>query len=319
MSLPLRNKTAIITGASGGIGLAIAKTLARAGASTLLVARDPMALAAAARAINNELDNHGPDKPPVPGGRFPSLGGGRAVAFPGDVSRPEMWAALVARHFRAHIPVRDGDAPFKPFAPMPLGPFAPVPPSLASSSSSSTSSSENNNPTTTTTNEDDDAPPSQEDNTTATTTTTANDDGILIKGFSPRPDILVNAAGISQTSLLHKTSLEDIDALLATNLRGVVLGCRAMGELMIRRPRAERVDGGVSVVNVASVMATHGQRGASVYAASKAGILGEFFFLSFFIYICVCVCVIHICDDALVLLITSKLPHTSSGSLLWHT
>jgi NAD(P)-dependent dehydrogenase (short-subunit alcohol dehydrogenase family) len=85
-------------------------------------------------------------------------------------------------------------------------------------------------------------------------------------------DVLVNAAGVSQASLLVKTSPLEVEAILNTNLRSAVLGCRMVGRQMMRRARAERP--GCSIINVSSVMAMRGGTGASVYAASKAGILG---------------------------------------------
>lgn len=86
-------------------------------------------------------------------------------------------------------------------------------------------------------------------------------------------DVLVNVAGVSQSSLLVKTSPLEIESILNTNLRSTVLGCRAIGKLMMKRARAERP--GCSIINVSSVMAMRGGVGASVYAASKAGILGK--------------------------------------------
>lgn len=85
-------------------------------------------------------------------------------------------------------------------------------------------------------------------------------------------DVLVNAAGVSQASLLVKTSPLEVEDILNTNLRSAVLGCRVVGRQMMRRARAERP--GCSIINVSSVMAMRGGTGASVYAASKAGILG---------------------------------------------
>ncbi|KAH7039979.1 uncharacterized protein B0I36DRAFT_235427 [Microdochium trichocladiopsis] len=80
-------------------------------------------------------------------------------------------------------------------------------------------------------------------------------------------DILVNAAGVSQNSLLSSTSADDVQALLDINLRGTILGCQAV------LPRMTRRKSGV-IVNVSSLLATKGGKGASVYAASKAGIIG---------------------------------------------
>jgi len=50
----LKDKTALVIGASRGIGLAIARELARAGAHTILAARNLSALETEARAIKNE-------------------------------------------------------------------------------------------------------------------------------------------------------------------------------------------------------------------------------------------------------------------------
>ncbi|KAI3397042.1 hypothetical protein diail_11278 [Diaporthe ilicicola] len=86
-------------------------------------------------------------------------------------------------------------------------------------------------------------------------------------------DILVNAAGVSQNSLLARTAVSDIDAILDTNLRAAVLASKLVGKQMMRRDAAARR--GCSIINVSSVMASKGGAGASVYAASKAGLLGE--------------------------------------------
>lgn len=86
-------------------------------------------------------------------------------------------------------------------------------------------------------------------------------------------DILVNAAGMSQNSLLARTAGSDITAILETNLRSAALASKIVGKQMMRRDAAARQ--GCSIINVSSVMASRGGAGASVYAASKAGLLGE--------------------------------------------
>ena len=61
-----------------------------------------------------------------------------------------------------------------------------------------------------------------------------------------------------------------MDALLAANLRSVMLGCKVVGKEMARR-RA-----GGCIINVSSLLAHRPAVGTAVYAAAKAGQLGEF-------------------------------------------
>ncbi|HKI58447.1 MAG TPA: SDR family oxidoreductase [Trueperaceae bacterium] len=77
MDLGLKGKTALVTGASKGIGLAVAQALAAEGARVALVSRDREALAAAAEGIGRA--------------------GGEAVAIPGDVSKAEDVERVVAK------------------------------------------------------------------------------------------------------------------------------------------------------------------------------------------------------------------------------
>jgi NAD(P)-dependent dehydrogenase (short-subunit alcohol dehydrogenase family) len=73
----LDGKTAIVTGASRGIGDATARALAAAGASVVLAARDPEAIERVAAEI--------------------TTAGGRALAVPTDIAEPAATEALVAR------------------------------------------------------------------------------------------------------------------------------------------------------------------------------------------------------------------------------
>jgi 3-oxoacyl-[acyl-carrier protein] reductase len=73
--LPLENKKVLITGASRGIGAALAETLALAGADVVLLARDGAKLAEVASRINTR--------------------GGRAIFVVGDVADAEASAAAV--------------------------------------------------------------------------------------------------------------------------------------------------------------------------------------------------------------------------------
>src|SRR5687767_2431318 len=77
MDLGLRDKVAVITGGSIGIGLAVAHGLAAEGAHLVLAARDAGRLAEAAAAVR---DRHGV----------------RAIGVPCDVATAEGTATLVA-------------------------------------------------------------------------------------------------------------------------------------------------------------------------------------------------------------------------------
>ncbi|PYH42328.1 SDR family NAD(P)-dependent oxidoreductase [Aspergillus saccharolyticus JOP 1030-1] len=126
------------------------------------------------------------------------------------------------------------------------------------------------------------------------------------------PTILINAAGLSISSLLAKSSPSTIAQILDTNLQGAILTTRAFLRAAMRnRVRVRRgstdtptqseadaaadagaggsgVSGGSAasaagnnapqpskcIINIASLLAHKGGTGAVTYAASKAGILG---------------------------------------------
>lgn len=85
-------------------------------------------------------------------------------------------------------------------------------------------------------------------------------------------DVLVNCAGVAQTVMLNRMSDENIAEILDTNLRSAVLGSKLVSGNM-----KSSHDGSRSIINVSSMLATMGGRGAVAYAASKAGLLGEGF------------------------------------------
>lgn len=98
----------------------------------------------------------------------------------------------------------------------------------------------------------------------------------------PKLDILVNAAGISQSAVLERTQVEEIGNILNANLKGPTLGCKIMAKSLKRGALASNksaADSGLPkqtscIINISSLMGLHGGRGASVYAASKAGLIG---------------------------------------------
>ena len=88
-----------------------------------------------------------------------------------------------------------------------------------------------------------------------------------IVGAKARIDILVNNAGISQDALLVRAKDEDFDRVLDVNLRGAFACARAAARTMMKQRRGR-------IVNLTSVVGESGNAGQSVYAASKAGVIG---------------------------------------------
>jgi 3-oxoacyl-[acyl-carrier protein] reductase len=86
-------------------------------------------------------------------------------------------------------------------------------------------------------------------------------------GAFGRLDILVNNAGITRDNLLLRLSLDDWQAVLATNLTGAFLCTRGALRGMIRQRYGR-------VLNVSSVVGLTGNAGQANYAATKAGLIG---------------------------------------------
>jgi 3-oxoacyl-[acyl-carrier protein] reductase len=82
-----------------------------------------------------------------------------------------------------------------------------------------------------------------------------------------RVDILVNNAGITRDGLALRMSEEDFDAVLAANLKGAFLCCKAALRPMMKQRYGR-------IVNLSSVVGLHGNAGQANYAASKAGVIG---------------------------------------------
>lgn len=80
-------------------------------------------------------------------------------------------------------------------------------------------------------------------------------------------DVLVNAAGVATFAPVTDAKLDDWDQMLAVNLRGAVLCCRAVLPAMIGRRRG-------TIINVGSVVTSRSLTGSAAYTASKYGLLG---------------------------------------------
>jgi 3-oxoacyl-[acyl-carrier protein] reductase len=82
-----------------------------------------------------------------------------------------------------------------------------------------------------------------------------------------RIDVLVNNAGITKDARLQKMTLEQFDAVIDVNLRGVFHCTQAVSEGMVTAGR------GV-ILNASSVVGLYGNFGQTNYAASKFGVIG---------------------------------------------
>jgi NAD(P)-dependent dehydrogenase (short-subunit alcohol dehydrogenase family) len=81
-----------------------------------------------------------------------------------------------------------------------------------------------------------------------------------------RLDVLANVAGILRTAHTHEHSLEVWDQVLAVNLTGTFLFCRAAIPALLD-------GGGGAIVNTSSTAALAGHPWAAAYSASKGGVL----------------------------------------------
>ena len=88
-----------------------------------------------------------------------------------------------------------------------------------------------------------------------------------VLGEWQRVDVLVNAAGVATFAPVTDSKLDDWDQMLAVNLRGAVLCCRAILPAMTARRRG-------TIINVGSVVTSRSLTGSAAYTASKYGLLG---------------------------------------------
>jgi NAD(P)-dependent dehydrogenase (short-subunit alcohol dehydrogenase family) len=84
--------------------------------------------------------------------------------------------------------------------------------------------------------------------------------------FTKSLDALVNNAAMQIAKPIIETTVEEWDAVMASNLRSVFLGVKLAHSLL-------KVDNGGAVVNVSSVHAIQTSANIAAYAASKGGLL----------------------------------------------
>lgn len=80
-------------------------------------------------------------------------------------------------------------------------------------------------------------------------------------------DILVNNAGVTSDNLLLRMRSEDWDQVVGTNLKGTVFCTKSVSRVMIRQRYGR-------IINMSSVVGQMGNAGQSLYASTKAGIIG---------------------------------------------
>jgi 3-oxoacyl-[acyl-carrier protein] reductase len=82
-----------------------------------------------------------------------------------------------------------------------------------------------------------------------------------------RIDALVNNAGITKDARLQKMTLEQFDAVIDVNLRGVFHCAQAVADTMVAQ-------GSGAILNASSVVGVYGNFGQTNYAATKFGVIG---------------------------------------------
>ncbi|WP_157263534.1 3-oxoacyl-ACP reductase FabG [Azohydromonas aeria] len=88
-----------------------------------------------------------------------------------------------------------------------------------------------------------------------------------VKHKHGRIDVLVNNAGITKDARLQKMTLEQFDAVIDVNLRGVFHCSQAVADTMVAQ-------GSGVILNASSVVGLYGNFGQTNYAASKFGVIG---------------------------------------------
>lgn len=93
-------------------------------------------------------------------------------------------------------------------------------------------------------------------------------------------DLLVNCAGISQTTVMERTSPEKIRDIIGTNLTATMLACKFARMQRHGKTTPKASPPGCHslllgcIINVSSLMAEKAAVGAAAYTAAKAGVNG---------------------------------------------
>lgn len=89
----------------------------------------------------------------------------------------------------------------------------------------------------------------------------------ILGHFDTSPDVLINSAGVSPWGTFSQTSVDEFDAVIAINLRGMFLTSRAVLADMYAR-------GSGTIVQLLSVASIKGYKNGAAYVASKYGARG---------------------------------------------
>jgi acetoacetyl-CoA reductase len=89
----------------------------------------------------------------------------------------------------------------------------------------------------------------------------------LEEKLNQKVEILINNAGITRDAMLHKSKLEDWQAVINTNLTS----CYNMCASVITNMRDNNFG---RIINISSINGLRGQLGQTNYSAAKAGIIG---------------------------------------------
>lgn len=82
-----------------------------------------------------------------------------------------------------------------------------------------------------------------------------------------RADILINNAGVAQSTAIEEISMAEFDRIMAINFRAPFMLTQALLPILKKSPEA-------SIINIASVVAHAGYPLQSIYTASKHALLG---------------------------------------------
>jgi acetoacetyl-CoA reductase len=89
----------------------------------------------------------------------------------------------------------------------------------------------------------------------------------IVDKYGRSPDILINNAGITRDKMMHKSTYEDWEKVITTNLSS----CYNMCHAIITHMRNNKFG---RIINISSINGQVGQLGQTNYSAAKAGMIG---------------------------------------------